>query len=176
MLLQQYSRAGPNSREVLQPTTTRDLGEERRWERKGGRVSRLVVTTTCDADAHVRSGGEGLKSLTPTLNPSVSHGRQCGAMRCSPRHSGSLRFKTGNLGLPKRGAGNLRANLGVPPVSSRPGRAASGPGHGTLCYAASLDARLLNPPWMQISVPPRNLEAERAEAQTWTYFIAGSKR
>lgn len=46
----------------------------------------------------------------------------------------------------------------------------------TLCYAASLDARLLNPPWMQISVPLRSLEVRRAEAQTWTYFIAGSKR
>lgn len=53
---------------------------------------------------------------------------RCGAVWCSPRHSGSLSVKTGNLGLPKRGAGNLKANLGVPPVSSRPGRAASGPG------------------------------------------------
>lgn len=35
----------------------------------------LVVTTNLCADAHVRSGGEGLKSthsLTTTLNPSVS--------------------------------------------------------------------------------------------------------
>lgn len=105
----------PTLKEVLQPTTTRDLGEERRWERKGGRVSGLVVTTTCDADAQVRSGGEGLKSLTPTLNPPVSHGRQCGAEWCSAAQSKALEHqfvlpvKTGNLGLPKRGAGDLRA-------------------------------------------------------------------
>lgn len=104
MLLQQYSRAAPNWREVLQPTTTRDLEEERRWERKGGRVSRLVVTTTCDADAHVRSGGEGLKSLTPTLNPSVSHGRQCGAVRCAAVQSkalGQSALQNRELGLAK---------------------------------------------------------------------------
>lgn len=84
-----------------------------------GRCPGLEVTTNCDADVHVRSGGEGLKSLPLPHSirksvPSKSWTRTTDSVRCSPKSKAlEQSVKTGNLGLPKRGAGDLRAWRGA---------------------------------------------------------------
>lgn len=81
MLLQQYSRAAPQTGSAAAGDDTRHetLGKNRlRWgrEREGGMVSRFGGDDQlADADAHVRSGGEGLKcthSLPHSIRQSVS--------------------------------------------------------------------------------------------------------
>lgn len=116
MLLQQCSRAAPNWKEVLQPTTTRDLGEERRWGEKGWEGVRAGGDNhlRCGCARQVRRGGtEVTHSHTQSVSKSWTT-VQSGVVRCSAAQSvqgtrAVCTFKTGNLGLPKRGAGDLRA-------------------------------------------------------------------
>jgi hypothetical protein len=66
MLLQQYSSVAPNwkccSRRRHETWGKPEMGEERGWEvAQVWRFGGLEVTTNCDADVHVRSGGEGLR-------------------------------------------------------------------------------------------------------------------
>lgn len=102
-------------------------------------------------------------------------------MRCgapSVQGTRAVPVKTGNLGLPKRGAGGPEGprgeNLGVPPVclvDSEAGPSSKWPwALRPLCYAVSLDMDTGLPILheMQMSVPLRSSGDGRAEAQTWT--------
>lgn len=122
------------------------LGGNPRWGRERvGRCPGLEVTTNCDADVHVRSGGEGLKSLPLPHSirksvPSKSWTRTTDSVRCSPRQGTRAVRQNRELGLAKtRGWGPQGleggGNLGVHPslwLIARPGRAASGPGHARI--------------------------------------------
>lgn len=77
--------------EVLQATTTRDLGETEMGEgERGWEGAQVRGENHCDRDVHVRSGGEELKSLPHSIHQSVPIKSwttvRCGAVRdgCSP--------------------------------------------------------------------------------------------
>lgn len=143
MLLQQRWKTG-----WLPPTASAAADDDTRLGGKNGDGGEGgwegVLVWTCDADAHVRSGGEGLKSLplphatgqsVTTTAGTRSHGRRCVALRCSPSKALERSLQNRELGLAKtrgwgpEGLGGGGATFGVPPVDTRPGRAASGPGH-----------------------------------------------
>lgn len=155
-----------------------------------------------DADAHVRSGGEGLKSThslthshTQSVSQSVSNhlgSKSWTTVRCGAVHPQSKALelsqsKQGTWACQNEGLGDLRDRGGetlgyLRSVWSiaRPGRAASGPGH--CAHYATLF------PWIwtqdcQSSMRCKCLsrcEAREMDGQKLRpghrYFIAGSKR